>query len=58
MDVDMVQAEHIREQADEIRGLQLRLIAKEIEIRRIRKERDSAIGQLRLKCLEPEYEVA
>lgn len=58
VNVDMVQAEHIREQAERIRTLEMELIAERIDKRRIRRERDSAIGQLRLKCVEQEYEVS
>ena len=57
MNPDMVQAELIKELNDEIQGLRVELTREKLDKRRIRKERDSAIGLVRLMNQDREYEV-
>ena len=56
MNQDMLQAEHIRELDSECRRLRFELIKSKLKVRRLRNERDSAIGMLRIKCQDSEYE--
>ena len=57
MDANMVQAELIKELNEEIQGLRIELTREKLDKRRIRRERDRAIGQVRLMNQDREYEV-
>ena len=53
----MAQAELIKELNDEIQGLRVELMRQKLDKRRIRNQRDAAIGQVRLMNQDREYEV-